>query len=190
MKPWRDLSEIPMPHRIASLPKDERGYPIPVTVALDANGKPDFRVVGMEATQRCFDLRLCAICGEPLGKHVAFVGGPRSVIAHLFHDLWMHAECAKYALQVCPFLAAPKFAYARAEPQLEGMQVQVLESASTDRPVVFGMGVTDKGARQVRNGNDLVIQAGPFHTVQWWARGQEVAPAEAAELAKAGQVSS
>lgn len=60
MKSWRDLADLPMPARIARLPKDSRGYPIPVNV-LNANGVLDFRATDPVKLERLIDRRCCAV---------------------------------------------------------------------------------------------------------------------------------
>ena len=75
MKPWRDLAAIPMPTRILMLRKDARGYPIPFAVGNGADGQPDFRVIEPAKWRRAAQHRLCGICGESMGAHLALVGG-------------------------------------------------------------------------------------------------------------------
>ena len=115
MKPWKDVSTVLVPPAMQTLAVDARGYRIPYTATVGTDGKPDFRVVDTVKSRRCIVYRLCAVCGQPMGEQIAFVGGPRTMKNHLFFDTAMHEECAVYALQVCPFLAAPKFSYARAD---------------------------------------------------------------------------
>lgn len=179
MKPWTDLAVTPMPPRVAALPRDERGYPIPATAFRNAAGVPDFRVIDAAQNQRLMRSHRCGICGEVMGKYVAFVGGKASMASRCFYDIGMHKECAEYALKTCPFLAAPKFAYTRAlaEPP-EGVAFEEL-SGSTDRPRLFGLGITREGYVQTNivAGKFLkepVIRAGEWHTLAWWMGGKEV----------------
>lgn len=82
------------------LPKDARGYPIPVTALTTPDGKRDFRVIDSQVSHRCFTLGLCGVCGQPMGRHRAFVGGPRSALARMYTDVWVHRACGEYALKV------------------------------------------------------------------------------------------
>jgi hypothetical protein len=50
----------------------------------------------------------------------------------------MHRDCASYALKVCPFLAAPSFAYSQKLP--DGTVAS--ENVSVNRPDRFGLGIT------------------------------------------------
>lgn len=170
MKPWRDLADLPMPARLARLPRDGRGYPIPVNV-VNANGVLDFRATDPVKLERLIDRRCCALCGEPLGSRIVFVGGPRSIASRFFTDPPMHRDCATYALQVCPFLAAPSFSYRRAVP--DGMSVN--EDVSTTRPDVFGMGVCRSFAVGSLDGVHAVLRASEFEEVLWWRNGAPAA---------------
>ena len=171
MKTWIDLSTVEMPENIAGMQKDERGYPIPHTVHW-IDGKPDFRVIDpdkwIEAAREC----LCGICGKKIESKIAFVGGPRSIENRLFVDLGMHKECAEYALQVCPFMAAPKFGYLECKGLKKG-ELAVISAASNTRPTKFGLGLTSGyGVGRLVSG-DIVIQATPFESVEWWVNGEK-----------------
>ena len=66
-----------MPARMKRRPIDHRGYPVPwfVTV-LNDQGQWDFRPVEPYMVRTAIQERRCWICGDPLGKHVAFAVGP------------------------------------------------------------------------------------------------------------------
>lgn len=158
-----------MPSRIASLPRDRRGLPIPHTVAW-VDGAPDFRVIDPIKWDRAVCFRRCGICGDVLGHKVAFVGGPGSIGNRLFTDLPMHRDCAIYALRTCPFLAAPKFSYAKRPPS----DTRTIEVVSEQRPDTFGLGIT-RGFKPVRlRGGEVVLMADPFLSVEWWRLGEPV----------------
>ncbi len=88
-----------------------------------------------------------------------------------FTDPGMHLDCAEYALKVCPFLAAPNFRYA--EKIAEGEAVFVHNAVSTERPNVFGLGITDDYDLAVVEGT-LVVRSAPFRQVRWFRRGREI----------------
>lgn len=163
----KNILSSPMPPRVASLRRDDRGYPIPYPVLYDAQGKPDFRVVDPDKWMRAIKCRLCGVCGDPLGAHLAFVGGPGSMESRYFTDLPMHRDCAIYALQTCPFLAAPRFQYSRSiSPEL-----RVNESVSTKRPETFGLGIARSFELAQAPGGDVVLRAGVFESIAWWRHG-------------------
>ncbi|HBO2935215.1 TPA: hypothetical protein L4R50_000211 [Pseudomonas aeruginosa] len=169
MKAWTDLSAIQTPPRIAALPKDERGYPIFFTALIEPDGKPNYRVQDTRKCNRALSEGLCGMCGQKLGKMMAFVGGPISIKNRLFADLPMHESCAVYALQACPFIAAPKFSY---QPTANaGMGVNPL--VSNARPERFGLGITNKMKLVTLHGQ-TVIKAGRFSRVQFWVSGKPV----------------
>ena len=105
------LSDIPIPRRMRALPRDHRGYPVPFVVLRDADNKPHFAINNDLRVLKCLREERCPICGYRLDKIIWFIGGPGSA----FHDNGryldppMHEECAMYALQVCPYLAAPNY---------------------------------------------------------------------------------
>jgi hypothetical protein len=102
---------IPVPKRMAHLDRDARGLPAPVIVMRDTAGSPIFAANDEHARQRCFDNDLCHICGQRLHRGRWFVGGHLSACAEhgAFMDGGLHGECAHYALQVCPYMAAPNY---------------------------------------------------------------------------------
>ncbi len=111
-------SDLPeRPARIARLPLDERGYPVPWFVAW-IDGKPDFRVIRPHGIEVAHKHKTCWLCGEPLGRYGAFLIGPMCGINRTIAEPPSHRECAEYAVRACPFLTRP-FAK-RNERGLEG----------------------------------------------------------------------
>ncbi|MPQ71493.1 hypothetical protein GC387_33380 [Pseudomonas sp. MWU12-2323] len=169
MAAWTDLSAIETPPRIASLPKDERGYPIFFTLLVGPDGKPNFRAQDPYKWEAGVHNSLCGICGQKLGKKFAFVGGPRSIKSRYFTDLPMHESCAVYALKACPFIAMPKFTYlTQHAPELA-----VNPLVSDKRPEMFGIGITSK-MKVVQLQGHTVIRAGTFTRVQFWKDGKPI----------------
>jgi hypothetical protein len=90
------------------LPIDKRGYPVPFFVEW-INGAPEFRVASRGKLDRCVLLKLCWICGKPLGNRlVAFTIGPMCAINRISSEPPQHPECAEFAARACPFLTMPK----------------------------------------------------------------------------------
>lgn len=129
--------DVPVPERIARNCKlDPRGFPVTyVTFIHPQTREPDFRIVNETRVRLCVAHRLCGICGEEIGRTVAFVGGPESVANRVFSDPPMHEECARYALTVCPFLASPR---GRHRPigadETGGVEVAKNPLTGTERP--------------------------------------------------------
>jgi hypothetical protein len=93
--------------RIAKLPVDERGYPIPFFVKY-IDGKPDLRIADGEKWKLCVKTNLCWVCGEPLGAFKSFVIGPMCIVNRVSGDPPAHLECAHFSARACPFLTKPQ----------------------------------------------------------------------------------
>lgn len=98
---------VPMPQRIAKLPVDKRGYPVPWFVAKDERGEFDFRVMDGEKLYRAVRERRCWVCGEKLGRYLAFTIGPMCAINRTSGEPPGHRECSEFSAQACPFLSNP-----------------------------------------------------------------------------------
>ncbi len=90
-----------------SLPIDERGYPVPHFVAW-IEGKPDHRVADPAKLVRAHKLKVCHLCGKPLGSFKAFVVGPMCGVNRISSDPPSHRECAEWDAVACPFLSRPR----------------------------------------------------------------------------------
>lgn len=168
MKPWTDLNLISKPPNIAALPVDARGYPVPF-FAMWIDGKPDFRVVNPQAVFECATAHKCFVCGQKMKGMFTFVGGPKSMEHHHFTDGPTHKDCAEYALQTCPFLAIPTFAYNRA-PILNAV---VNEIVTTERQEKIGQGLTAEFTMVSQRGH-VLFQAGRWLQLKWWQEGKEL----------------
>lgn len=165
-----------MPERMAHLPVDRRGYPVPFFVRRVEGAEPDFRVMDEEAAGRALRARLCWVCGGRLGRHLAFVGGPRSEASGLYADLPSHLECARFAARACPFLANPG-ARMRNGGLPEG--TGLLPGQSGENPRVVAVVVTREFHPNPAMG---AFRIGAKEAVEWYAEGR---PATAEEVAAA-----
>lgn len=104
--PRADIAHIPLPPRMLSLPLDERGYPVPWFVSW-VDGKPEFRAADARKFALAVREKRCWLCGEKLGRYLAFVVGPMCAINRISSEPPSHSDCARYAVQACPFLARP-----------------------------------------------------------------------------------
>ncbi len=96
------MTEIPRALRDRPL---WHGMPVPMNVVWDRNGTPDFASLNHELSVALGKARQCGMCGKRMRGEAAFIGGPHSLEAGLFRDGPMHPECARYAMQVCPFVS-------------------------------------------------------------------------------------
>jgi hypothetical protein len=75
-----------------------------VPYMVDATRSPiDFKELDREHINRCLKHRRCGICGGRIRGVLAFIG-PADGQRDCFADPWMHLECARVAMQQCPFL--------------------------------------------------------------------------------------
>jgi hypothetical protein len=95
----------PLPPRIARLPVDERGYPIPFFAQREPT--VDFRIVRPAALSACLKERRCWVCGEPRGRNYAFVLGPMCAVTRTNSEPPCHRDCAVWSAVACPFLTRP-----------------------------------------------------------------------------------
>src|SRR4051812_10254945 len=108
MANWKDT---PIPAEMQELTKDNRGYTIPFIVLRDDHNKPHFQINDTKKIMDCLLGRRCAICGKELKDDIWLTSGPLSA----FHpngayiDTPVHHACGQYAMQVCPYLAAPAY---------------------------------------------------------------------------------
>lgn len=181
----------PMPERIAALPRDERGYPIPWNVLRAKDGTPIFTV--NDADKHLFALveSICPLCGQRLGKHKWFVGGPRSAFDPngRYFDLPGHKECVEFALRTCPWLAAPNYRHRidilpSAQAKTDAVLVDITQIP--ERPLLF-VAVCSARVNVQDNGPGVlpyVWPGKPFLGVQYWQLGVQLSDAEGERLVK------
>jgi hypothetical protein len=97
-----------LPLRMRALPIDpDRGVPVPWFVAW-VNGKPEFRAMDARKFREAVRQRLCWVCGQPLGRWLAFPIGAMCVVTRTISEPPSHRECAEWSIQNCPFLSNPR----------------------------------------------------------------------------------
>ncbi len=191
-----NFKDVPLPIWMEKLPKDRRGYPIPYTVMRDKDGRPHFTVNEEHKRQHVIKKGLCPICGRKLLKRRALVGGPKSAFdpAGAYIDPPMHVECARYALQVCPWLAAPSYTKRIDAKTIDPKKVDndvVLADPSMDpsRPELFVMVIHTKAINIKGHlfGTPFVqfIQpCWPYVDVEYWQHGERMPDEEGLKLTK------
>ncbi|HEY1897030.1 MAG TPA: hypothetical protein VGG62_12185 [Terracidiphilus sp.] len=175
------MSAIVMPDRIARLPRDRRGFPIPWNVLRADDGTPFFTVNDDRKAWTAIKESLCPICGERLGKWRWFIGGPRSAFdpAGYYLDLPTHRECAEFALAICPYLALPKY-LGRIDvvnPEKLPPEAKVLldETMITERPEIF-VAVTSERVELLDREQlpPYLKPLQPFSDWTFWRHGQQI----------------
>ena len=172
--------DVPLPERMQHLPRDKRGYPIPVIVEHDQAGAPVFAANDHEVALRHARRKLCPICGARLTKELWFVGGPLSAFHPLgaYFDSAMHHECMTYAMQVCPYMALPNYR-STIDAQMPHLQERiggklVLDSTMIPgRPpcfvAVMAYGQSFRDAEIPPLVNKIPLR--PYHAVEFWKDG-------------------
>jgi hypothetical protein len=172
---------VAMPARIAALPRDHRGFPVPYFVQWQ-NGEPVFPAFDPVRFKRCVERQFCWVCGQPLGRMMAFTIGPMCVINRVTAEPPAHAECAHYSVQVCPFLTTPKMGRVPAHKvHDDGVQAPggIMVPGNPGGAVVW----ICRTYRVEQTATGPIIRIGdPIGGVEWWIRGQRAAPDAAAAL--------
>lgn len=96
----------PIPDRIAKLPRDKRGYPVPWFV-MWIDGEPKFPIADYRKRAQAVNENLCWVCGDVMGANKAFVIGPMCGVNRTTAEPPAHLECALFSVKACPFLNNP-----------------------------------------------------------------------------------
>jgi hypothetical protein len=156
------------------LPKDDAGRYVPWFVAWP-NNKPDFRVVNAPKLLIAYKERLCWVCGERLGKHLAFVLGPMCAINRVNGEPPSHLECAQFSVRACPFLSTPRMH--RRERDLPQDAAQPAGIALARNPGAMAIWVT-ASYMPFKAGNGILFRLGDPEKVLWYCEGREATRAE------------
>lgn len=171
------------PERMASLPLDHRGYPVPRFVEM-VNGSPDFRVMSMEHFKRCVRDGACWVCGQPLGSYKTFVVGPMCVVNRTSGEPPSHHDCAVYSATACPFLTLPRAK--RNESGLDELGAISNEGALKHNPGVTALYVS-RSYRLFRAGeSSVLVRMGEPERVEWYREGRPATRAEVLEAFERG----
>lgn len=170
---------------MAKLPLDKRGYPVPWNIMRDKEGTPHFTINDHRKAKQCVVEQRCPICGDELGATRWFCGGPISAFHErgAYFDQPMHDECVHYAIQVCPYLAAPKYAgridtgTLKPENTPEGM-LFLDPTVLPDRPEVFVLveAIGNTVRREVidRMEQFYLTPLKPYVNIEIWRHGAQV----------------
>lgn len=163
-----------LPPRLARLPVDQRGYPVPFFAAWvpgsDGVPVPDIRIVDTAKLRRALEARLCFVCGEPLGRWLAFAVGPMCAITRTVPEPAMHRDCAEWSARNCPFLATPRMVR-RAEDLPDGT-VRPAGEMIERNPGVVGVWRTRDFQSFGDGRGGALIRIGEPEGVTWWSRGR------------------
>lgn len=173
----------PMPERIARLPIDpERGYPVPYFVQW-FDDKPDFRIVDSRSLVKCVNMRLCWICGEPMGVRMIFVVGCMCVVNRVSAEPPSHLDCAEFAIKACPFLTMPKMVRRENDlpPDMQAPAGMFLER----NPAVSALWTTRQYTMELQESKPLFFMGEP-ERVAFYREGRRATRAEILESINTG----
>jgi len=186
---------VPIPPDLQDNDRDRRGLPIPFVVYRDVNGAPHFSVNDTGVVDEVLEKKLCGLCGKPLAPgQIWLAGGPGSSFLDdgMYIDPFMHEDCGRYAMQVCPFIAAPS--YSRVEGRTLKAQnvhqdVQLHDNQiAPPRPLFFaftrtaGFSLVDP---KDGSGQKYILPQRPWSHVEFWQNGKPITQAQAKEIAEA-----
>jgi hypothetical protein len=183
---------VPIPDRMKHLEKDARGYPIPHIVLRDKEGTPHFTVNDHTVVRETLVKDQCGICGTKLFRGRWFVGGPMSAYhpQGAYMDGPLHSECMRYAMQVCPYLAAPNYGKRIdtakiKEGQVPDHSIFLDNTMIPDRPNPF-VCVMAIGQTYRANGPIVYMKPNkPYVKVEFWKDGVLLPEQEGAALVEA-----
>ncbi len=180
--PRHDLPEMPV--RIAALPLDERGYPVPFFVAW-IDGKPDFRVADPAKWIRCVKEELCWVCGGRMGAFKVFPIGPMCAISRTTAEPPCHLDCAEWSVKACPFLTRPHMVR-REDESTEELGGNVGGIMLKRNPGVTCLWVC-KGFKVWRDDRGFpLITVGAAERVSWWREGRKATREEVLQSIESG----
>jgi hypothetical protein len=180
---------VVIPDRMKNLELDPRGYPIPWGVYRDKDGRAHFTINDDRRRYAAIKGNLCPICSFPLFRGRWFVGGPISAFHEhgAYADPPMHHECATYALQVCPYLASPRYARRiedRTLMQNDATPILVDPTMIERRPELFISAMATR-QRVTKGFSPNVIPGKPFVRIEYWQAGKQLNQAEGESLVEA-----
>lgn len=173
-----------LPSRIARLQVD-RGYPVPWFVTI-IDGKPEFRVMDATKFVRAIKEKRCWVCGDSLGKWMAFVIGPMCSVNRTSAEPPCHYECAVWSAKHCPFLSRPRMV--RRENDLPVSDGHGF-AAIPRNPGVGGVWVTDRYTLfkcGEASASGWLLEMGEPSRVEWYAEGRPATRDEVAASIDSG----
>lgn len=173
-----------MDDRIAALPLDERGYPIPYFVAW-LDGKPEFRMADPVKRSRCVRDGLCWVCGQRLGAYLAFTIGPMCCVNLTTAEPPAHLDCALWSVKGCPFLSRPKMV--RREDELtQACAGNVAGEMIARNPGCIAVWVTKDYQLFGDGRGGCLIRIDKPVALSWWREGRPATRAEVMESIDSG----
>ncbi len=137
------MADLPrMNRRLATRPIDpKRHLPIPYAQLVNPDGTANFAAIDGPKALRGAANRDCGLCGQRMGRWVAFLGGPRNVEHGGYLDPPMHVSCAEDATRLCPHLARQRVPR---RPDSGDPNIVTPPGFVEDKPDRWAMWITDR----------------------------------------------
>lgn len=167
-----------MPLRMAELPQDHVGRPVPWFVAW-IDGKPDFRVIGPGKIRDAMRTPRCWVCGHVFagGEDRAWVIGPMCAVNRVSAEPPSHLDCAVWSARNCPFLATPNMVR-REKHMPEGTKLPPGHMIRRNPSVALVWVTWYRGWTAERDGRGFLFRLGAAKRALWFAEGREATRAE------------
>lgn len=189
------MDGVPIPTDLQENDLDRRGLPIPFVVYRDTRGAPHFSINDVGAVDEVLAKHLCGLCGKPLNPgQIWFIGGPGSSFLEdgMYIDPFMHEDCGRYAIQVCPFIAARNYRRVegrtlKAEDLQEAAQIHDNQIAPP-RPLFFALTQTSGFTLidpQDGSGQKYILPDRPWKKIEFWQNGLRITQQEAETIVAA-----
>jgi hypothetical protein len=176
-----------LPARMKKLPlHPEWGIPVPAFVQYvddqmnpvdrtAPGAKPDFRIMDRGFFVRALKDRLCWVCAEPLGRHLAFVASGMCGTTRTTSEPPCHYDCALFSVKNCEFLSNPRQVRRTdgipADAEMAGYGIQ-------RNPGVAMIWIT-RGFEKFRDEKGMyLLTMGEPERVEWYREGRPATRAE------------
>lgn len=189
------MNDVPIPFNLLKNDRDRRGLPIPFIVYRDTAGVAHFTIDDVGKIDLVLSKKLCGLCGKPLKLgQMWLIGGPASSFLDdgMFTVPHAHVECARYAVQVCPFLAAPNYSKLIEAKTLKPEAVHDMARVHNDRitpprPLFLVLARTS-GIKLIDprdgSGKKYILPRRPWKEVEFWQNGKKITQGEAKKIAQ------
>lgn len=188
------MKDVPIPFNLSKNDRDRRGFPIPFVVYRDVRGVPHFTVDDTVKLNQALTEKLCALCGKKLKLgQLWLISGPEAAFLDdgLYTTPPAHEECARYAIQVCPFLAVPTYSKLIEDKTLKPEAIHDTVAVHNDqiappRPPLLVLSRTS--AITLINADDgsgkkYVAPRRPWKDVEFWRHARQISHAQARVIA-------
>jgi hypothetical protein len=129
--------------------------------------------------------KLCWVCGQRLGAHLAFTVGPMCLVTHTTSEPPAHFVCATWSARNCPFLSRPQMV--RRENDLPQEAIDPPGCGIARNPGATAVyTVRDYKIFDDGNGRPLIEMASEWESCDWYREGRKATVEEVMESTRTG----